>query len=74
MFMPAECNKPKPIPMDTIDITRSTMTNLDTVDEGRIVDVCDGAMNDTRLLSSDRVGETRLDIIKKKVPHGYDYY
>lgn len=50
------------------------MTNLDTVDEGRIVDVCDGAMNDTRLLSSDRVGETRLDIIKKKVPHGYDYY
>lgn len=61
-----------PIPMDTIRVTRSTMTSFDTIDEGRIVDIWDGSMNDTCLLSSDWVGETPLYIIKKNVLHGYD--
>lgn len=67
-------NKPRwasamtPIPMDTNDVTQSTTTSLGTIDEGRIIDIRDGATNDTRLSSPGGVGETRFDIIKKSVP------
>lgn len=60
MVMPAECDEPSPIPMDTIDVTRCTTTDLDTIDDGRIADVWYGATNDMRLLSSDWVGETHF--------------
>lgn len=56
MFRPVECDEPLPIPMDTIDITRCTTTSLDTIDEGRIVDVWDGTVHDTRLSLFFRLG------------------
>lgn len=38
------------------------------------MDILDGTPIDTRHLSSGVVGETRLDMIKKDMPHGYGYY
>lgn len=50
MLTPSECGEPPPIPMGTIDLTRSTTTSLETIDDGHIVDVWDRAMHDRRLV------------------------
>ncbi len=41
-FGPAMCGDPMPIPVEHFDVRRTTVTNLETVDEKQIDDIWDG--------------------------------
>ena len=58
MFAPDRCHDPPPIPLEHIDVTRTTKTNLENQDEKAIEDVWDGSDADVRQLSDWWVGET----------------
>ena len=72
MFAPADSIDPPPIPLDRIDVIRTTVTDLETVDE-KVVEYCwtGKSSNDHRRLSARWIGETRFDTVPEGCEPGY---
>ena len=51
MFAPDRCHDPPPVPLNHIDVTRITKTDLENHDEKSIEDVWGGTSSDVRKLS-----------------------
>ena len=58
LFAPDRCDDPPPIPLNHLDVTRLTKTDLENADEKQIEDIWDGSMHDCRELSALWTGET----------------
>ena len=70
MFAPDWCPDPPPIPLNHIDVTRITKTDLENQDEKSIEDVWDGGIGDVRKLREWWVGETVFHRFLRE-PKGY---
>ena len=51
MFSPSLCDFPQPVPIDRIDVIRTTMTDIDALNEARIDDCWNGTALDISPLS-----------------------
>ena len=75
LFVPTESNCP--IPLKYVDVTRVTITDLESPSENRIEDIwwpTSGNFEDVqRDLSSSWTGKTSFDLIRPVPPKGYEW-
>ena len=65
LFTPLEAEDPPPVPIDKIDVMRTTRTDIENIDEQVIEDCWDGKSDtDHRPLSAAWIGETQFEIIR----------
>ena len=62
-----------PVPLKFIDVNRTTFTDLDVKDEGRIEDVWSGEEGDRRDLSGEWTGKTVFELLKPEPKPGYQW-